>query len=52
MDKGDNFARVLKYQTLKLSLEQEGLIRPENTNMTYVIVAFFTGCIVGSFLPW
>lgn len=52
MDKGDNFARVLEYQALKRSLEQEGLIRPENTNMTYVVVAFFSGCIVGSLLPW
>jgi hypothetical protein len=52
MDKGDNFARVLEYQALKHSLEQDGLIRPDNSNMTYAVIAFFTGCIVGSLLPW
>jgi len=52
MDKGDNFARVLQYQELKHSLEQDGLIRPENSNMIYAVIAFLSGFIVGSFLPW
>ena len=52
MDKGDNFARVLQYQALKHALEQEGLIRPENLNIIYAVIAFFTGFIVGSFLSW
>ena len=52
MDKGDNFSRVLQYQELKHTLEQDGLIRPENSNMTYIVLAFLSGFIVGSFLPW
>ena len=52
MDKGDDFARVLEYQSLKHSLEQEGLIRPEHSSMAYILITFCAGCIVGLLLPW
>jgi len=52
MDTDENFMRVLEYQRLKYSLEQQGVIKPDNTNTVYIMIAFFAGCIIGSLLPW
>jgi len=52
MDKGENFVQILQYQKLKHTLEEQGLIKPDNTNAIYVLMAFCLGCIVGSLLPW
>lgn len=48
----ESFMRVLEYQKLKYSLEQQGLIKHDNTHTVYAIIAFIAGCIVGSLLPW
>ncbi len=52
MDNDESFMRVLEYQRLKYSLEQQGVIKPNSTNTVYIIIAFIAGCIVGSLLPW
>ncbi|MCW8942540.1 MAG: hypothetical protein OQK93_05125 [Gammaproteobacteria bacterium] len=52
MDKGENFVQILQYQKLKHSLQEQGLIKADNTNAISVLVAFCLGCIVGSLLPW
>jgi|MGYP000029423034 hypothetical protein len=52
MDKGENFTQVLQYQKLKHSLQEQGLIKPDNSSAVYVLIAFCLGCIVGSLLPW
>ena len=52
MDKGESFTQVLQYQRLKHSLQEQGLIKPDNTSAVYVLIAFCAGCIIGSLLPW
>jgi len=52
LDKEESFMRVLEYQRLKYTLEQQGIIKPDNTNTIYIILAFIGGCIIGSLLPW
>jgi hypothetical protein len=52
MNNGESFMQVLEYQKLKYSLEQQGVIKPDNSNIVYIVIAFFAGGIVGSILPW
>ncbi len=52
MDKGESFTQILQYQKLKHSLQEQGLIKPDNSSAIYVLMAFVLGCIVGSLLPW
>lgn len=52
MNNDENFMQVLEYQKLKYSLEQQGLIRPDNTGVVYVLIAFCSGLVFGSILPW
>lgn len=52
MGNDKDFMQVLEYQRLKYSLEQQGIIKPENTNTIYIILAFIAGCIIGILLPW
>lgn len=52
MDKGENFTQVLQYQRLKHSLQEQGLIKPDNSSAVYVLIAFCAGCIIGGLLPW
>jgi hypothetical protein len=52
MGNDENFMRVLEYQRLKYSLEQQGIIKPDNTNIIYIFAAFIAGYLVGSLLPW
>lgn len=52
MSNDENFMQVLEYQKLKYSLEQQGLIKSDSSAVIYVLIAFCSGCIVGSILPW
>ena len=52
MENDENFMRVLEYQRLKYSLEKQGFIKPDHSGIVYIIIAFFSGCIIGSLLPW
>lgn len=51
-DDSEIFLRVLEYQRLKYNLEQEGIIKPDNTKLVYSLAAFIAGSIVGSIIPW
>lgn len=52
MEHDEVFMRLLEYQKLKYSLEKEGAIKPDHSNMVFIIFAFFSGFIIGSLIPW